>query len=63
MKEDILETKLDILIADFQMHRENSVKQESLAKLETSMMWHRIIGAFTLMLIVGHLFLVGTGVN
>jgi len=63
MKEDVLETKLDILIGDFQKHRENSVKQEQIAKLETSMMWHRLIGGFTLMLIIGHLFLVGTGVK
>ena len=48
---EVLETKLDILIADFQAHRKGSVKKEDIIRIWGVLKLHSVIGAFTFTII------------
>ena len=52
---EVLETKLDILIADFQAHRSKSVKQEDIVRINGILALHSVIGGFTFTIISAYI--------
>ena len=59
---DVLETKLDILIEDFQAHRKSSVKQEEIAKINGMLIMHSVIGSFLFVIISAYVIKLITGI-
>ncbi|NOQ31159.1 MAG: hypothetical protein GQ570_08565 [Helicobacteraceae bacterium] len=52
---EVIETKLDILIADFQAHRKGSVKEEEVVEIRGILKMHSVIGGFLFVIISAYL--------